>query len=129
MAEESDYDRLVQLLEEAGLYCSFRRISSRRGVDLVCNTKRDRDGRLHGNSFWVWHSRRTDQWFIVTWNPIFYRVSRPEELPGICQDCLAAAETPLFSIPQALVDKHGLVVVPDKDFDRIQNEEKKEMQD
>jgi len=120
MAMMSHYDSLAQSLKSAGFHTSLRQISKRRGVELVCNTAKDQDGRLHGNSFWVWYSERADAWFIVTWQGLPYKTPNNLNLVDVCAECLRVRQTPIFRIPAEIVDKYDLTVVAINEFDSLE---------
>jgi hypothetical protein len=109
MADIQKFKELIFAIEAAGYFTSFR--SNVPGGMLVCVSRKDRSGRLCGNSFLVMKRKRT--WFLSTWGEhAAYKVPSTESIVPICLDCLASSEHPLADIPGKLVQKYGLVKTP-----------------
>lgn len=83
------------------------------GGALICASKKRAKGGLTGNSFWVVTYK--NQWFLVSWGSLYYRVVQPDSLERICLEWLADA-TWSGGVPRDLVDKQLLEEVGDDEF-------------
>ncbi|MHC4106603.1 MAG: hypothetical protein ACYSTY_00815 [Planctomycetota bacterium] len=111
----SEYQPIADAIESAGFHTSFERHPE--GFErLICVSSRDRDGRLCGNSFWI--SAEKDQWYLVTWLNHCYAVPQDADLGRLCIDCLQLANTPIYSLPESVVQKYGLKREADDVLDR-----------
>ena len=104
------YKPIATAIEAAGFHTSFEKHSD--GFErLVCVSHRDPDGRLYGNSFWV--SAKEGRWYLVTWLPHCYAVPQEVDLGQLCIECLRLSRTPIYSLPENVVQKYKLSVEPD----------------
>ena len=105
MDEVEDFPVLIEAIEAAGYFTSFR--PDVEGGQLACVSNLTADGRLHGNSFLVY--RRQGKWFLTTWGEsIGYFVPPEQNIIDICVECLAVSVTPIAAIPETIVNKYGL---------------------
>lgn len=107
-----EYEYLRSVIESNGFFTKDREASVY-GNALICASKKRAKGGLTGNSFWVVTYK--DQWFLVSWGTLYYRVVQPESLERICLEWLANA-TWSGGVPRDLVDKQLLEEVGDDDF-------------
>jgi hypothetical protein len=117
MASKADYRILKAGIKDGGRFTSLRH-DKYGGFNLVCVSDRDEDARLHGNSFWVWYSRDSSDWYIVTWAPVHYLIPSGCNLVDLCLECLAVDTRPIWRIPKRLIAKFKLRVVANRKFDQ-----------
>ena len=110
------YDALAQAVTAAGFFIS--------GVEgcgtwgrICVSSKRQSDGELTGNSFWV--SRLPSGWYLGTWGPHLYRLPDETRLAELCVRWLSrAADATRADFDEQLKAEFGLLPVAEGDFDR-----------
>src|SRR5438876_9699248 len=104
MSDIDRYRELIVAIEAAGYFTSFRRNVP--GGLLVCVSRKDPSGRLHGNSFLV--TKKNGTWCVSTWGDEGgYKVTS-QQILSVCLDCLGYSSEPLAQIPNGIVEKYGL---------------------
>lgn len=104
-----DLAQIEQFLTEGGYFSTRQRMTDG-GERLMCVSRRDGDGRLHGNSFWI--TRRAAHWLIATWTPHVYTFPEQASVLQVaecCIDCLTRSISPLVSVPDDVVARYGLL--------------------
>jgi hypothetical protein len=117
-----DYAELKRAIEDAGFFTTFMPIRQV-GDRMVCCSHQFTDGPkaggLGGRSFWV--AKRDDGWYVATWSPSIYRVSRTDKLVALCLELLRCEPSrALFDLAQEVVDRFELVPVTTSEFDGLE---------
>jgi hypothetical protein len=60
-------------------------------------------------------------WHILTMGPCAYRIPVEVSVEDVCADCLPSSDFEMFSIPEDLVIKHHLVLLPHEEWEKIDN--------
>src|SRR5262245_33223188 len=102
----SRLQKLEERLRLRGVSTAIRNDTST-GMRLICLRSP-----TDGPCFWVHHSQRTNQWYLGTWLPCIYAIPVGTDILNVCIDCLDLCEFNLKVLPEEIVAKYYMKIVP-----------------
>ena len=112
-----NYDALAQAVAAAGFFTSGVQDYGTWHRTCVCS-KRDSNGILTGNSFWV--SRLAGRWYLGTWGGLVHYLPDATRLAELCISWLSRVPNGTRSdFDDPLKIEFGLVRVNDDEFNRV----------
>lgn len=111
------YESLTHAVQEAGFFTNG--VEQKHGWDRTCIcARRDEDGRLTGNSFWV--TKLRGDWYLGTWRDCLYRLPDANRIADLCVTWLR--RVPRGTRPdfdESIKADFALVLVSDEEFAQL----------